>query len=219
MSTFSVMPTTKTSLWADHEPPRFPKLDGALDVDVAIVGAGITGVTAARLLDDAGFSVALVDARRVGSGETKHTTAHLTEVLDGRLGELVSDFGEEGARLALRGQRAAIERIAAYVADLRLDCGFNRVPGYLVAETAEEARTLEAEAGLAKKLGLDARLVDETPLPFPVARALRFADQAQFHPRAYLTGLLAGLDGGGCRVFETTAVQEIVDGTPCRVKT
>src|SRR5207248_5605441 len=133
--------------------------------------------------------VALIESRRIGKGESSKTTAHLTEVLDTRYQRLISRFGEDGARLAARGQRVAIERIALFVDELRIDCQLRRVPGYLYAETAAGVDELWAEAEAAQRLGLQAAMVTEVPLPFPVPRALCFQNQGQLQPRAYLLAL------------------------------
>jgi glycine/D-amino acid oxidase-like deaminating enzyme len=69
-----------------------------MEVDVLVVGAGITGLTTAYLLKQAGLRVAVVDQKRIGSGETSRTTAHVTFVTDVRLHELVSRFGKKAAQ-------------------------------------------------------------------------------------------------------------------------
>src|SRR3569623_2758742 len=152
------MPDYKTSLWsAGSPPPARPALEQDLAVDVAVVGAGITGVTAAYLLKQAGLRVAVLESRRMGSGETKRSTAHLTEVLDLRFRRLRSRYGRDGARLALEGHGAAIQQIESLIGGLNIACDFARVPGYLVAETPDEVEELEDEATAARDLGLTPR--------------------------------------------------------------
>jgi len=213
------MPNYTNSVWSDTAPaPSHPALEAELTVDVAIVGGGVTGLTAARLLERAGQRVAVLESRRIGKGETSKTTAHLTEVLDARYGKLISRFGEEGARLAARAQRAAIERIAAFVDEQGMACDFQRLPGFLYGEDAGDLALLREEAEAARRLGIEAALSGEVPLPFPVAGAVRFPDQAQLQPRAYLLALAEGL-GAGSRIFEQTHVVDVEDGEPCRVVT
>src|SRR3954467_14988790 len=91
--------------------PRFPELDQTLTVDVAIVGAGITGITTAYLCKQAGLSVALVERERCANIDTGHTTAHLTAVTHLRLSEMVQSFGRDVARSVWAAGMTAIERI------------------------------------------------------------------------------------------------------------
>src|SRR4051812_20556967 len=110
------MPNYTNSLWSETAPPtpRYAPLAGNVTYDVAVIGGGITGISAACLLQQAGRRVAVIEARRIGKGETGKTTAHLTTALDTRYHVLPSRFGVDGARLAAEGQRAAIERIARF---------------------------------------------------------------------------------------------------------
>jgi glycine/D-amino acid oxidase-like deaminating enzyme/nitrite reductase/ring-hydroxylating ferredoxin subunit len=212
------MPNYTNSVWSEATPaPPYAPLAGNISVDVAVVGGGITGITAALLLARAGRRVAVIEARRIGKGETGKTTAHLTEALDVPYHSLVSRFGLDGARLAAAGQRAAIERIASLADEYAIACDFNRVPGYAFAETHAERAALEREGAAARRLGVIATLVDRAPLPFPIAGALRFDNQAMMHPRLYLQGLERAFVTMGGMVFEDTQVVAIDEGEPCRV--
>jgi glycine/D-amino acid oxidase-like deaminating enzyme/nitrite reductase/ring-hydroxylating ferredoxin subunit len=214
------LPTASKSLWVATGPEaRFPRLSRNIRVDVAVVGGGITGLTAATLLKRAGLSVALLEGRRVAEGASGHTTAHLTEALDTRYTDLIARFGADKAGLAASSARTAIERIASFVEEHRLDCDFARVPGFLYAEDPEDVQQLEEELRAACELGLRASLVHDVPLPFRVSAALRFEDQARFHVRRYLVPLAQALPGDGSHVFENTHVLEIEDGEPCRLST
>jgi glycine/D-amino acid oxidase-like deaminating enzyme/nitrite reductase/ring-hydroxylating ferredoxin subunit len=214
------MPNFRNSVWLKSPPsPRYPSLRGDVTVDVAIIGGGITGITAARLLENRGRRVAVIEARRIGKGETEKTTAHLTEALDTRYHALISKFGIEGARLAAEGQRMAIGTIAKFTERLSIPCDFRRVPGFLFAERREELDELEREAAATKRAGVLTVLTDEVPLPFPTIRGLRFEDQATFHPRVYLQALAEAFAAAGGQIFEETQVSDIEDGEPCRVIT
>ena len=220
MATRSTLPKRSRSLWIATAPgPTYPPLRGDLAVDVAIVGSGITGITAALLLKDAGLRVAVLDAGRVARGVTGHTTAHLTEVIDHPFGKLIDTFGLDGARLALQSTRASIEHIAENVRRRRLACDFKRVPGFSYTESAEGLDALREEMEAARTIGLAVDLVDDVPLPFETAGGLRFEDQARFHVRRYLLPLAARVAGRGSFVFEDTQAVEVEDGEPCRVIT
>jgi glycine/D-amino acid oxidase-like deaminating enzyme/nitrite reductase/ring-hydroxylating ferredoxin subunit len=214
------LPDRSRSLWIATAPgTAFPSLDGDLDVDVAIVGAGITGLTAATILKGAGLTVAVVDTGRVARGVTGHTTAHLTEVVDYPFGRLIQNFGLEGAGLALQSTRAAIEHIAATARRYRIDCDFTRVPAFSYTESRDGLTALGEELEAGRKLGLAVSMVKDVPLPFETKGALRFEAQAQFHVRRYLLPLAARIPGQGSHVFEGTQVVEVKDGEPCRVVT
>jgi glycine/D-amino acid oxidase-like deaminating enzyme/nitrite reductase/ring-hydroxylating ferredoxin subunit len=214
------LPTASRSLWiADTRYPRFPRLQGDLAVDVAIVGAGITGLTAATLLKAAGKTVAVVEAQRVAEGVTGYTTAHLTEVVDVKFDTLITHFGEDGARLAVNAARASLERIASFVEERGIDCGFQRLPGYYYTEHADRALDVRKEHEAALRLGLSSTFTEDVPLPFAVAAGMRLEDQGRFHVRRYLLPLLQGVPGGGSQVFEDTRVVDVHDGEPCRVET
>jgi glycine/D-amino acid oxidase-like deaminating enzyme/nitrite reductase/ring-hydroxylating ferredoxin subunit len=207
------------SLWlATAERPSFAPLDrDGVHVDVAIVGAGITGLTAATLLKLAGRRVAVIEARRVGSGVTGRTTAHATEVLDTRYQTLESRFGREGSALAAKSSRAAIEQIAALDAKLFLKADFERLPGYLYTERQDHVEALERELEAARRAGVRAAFA---PVPLPIATRLgiRFEDQAQFHPLRYVGSLAERVAGEGCSVFEDSRVLTVEEAEPCRLE-
>jgi glycine/D-amino acid oxidase-like deaminating enzyme/nitrite reductase/ring-hydroxylating ferredoxin subunit len=214
------VPPRSRSLWIATSPgPSYPPLRAGLEVDVAIVGAGITGITAAGLLKDAGLKVAVLDAGRIARGVTGHTTAHLTEVVDYSFGRLIDTFGVDGARLAVQSTRAAVEHIAATVRRRKLECDFERVPAYSYTERGDGVEALREELEAARTLGLAVDLVQDVPLPFETEAGLRFENQAQFHVRRYLLPLAARIPGGGCHLFEDTQALEVKDGEPCRVVT
>jgi glycine/D-amino acid oxidase-like deaminating enzyme/nitrite reductase/ring-hydroxylating ferredoxin subunit len=215
-----------SSYWTDNTPaPRFSALKEDIAVDVLVVGAGITGITAAYLLKRAGYNVALVEKGRCLSGDTSYTTAHLTCVTDTLLSDLVENFGEDHAQAVWDAQLAAIDMIDRIVWREQIKCQFDWVPAYLFNPSAGTGRSaqqdhavdLQTEANLATKLGFDAELVARAPLVNQPA--VRYDNQAKFHPRKYLVALLRLLCAGkGCHVYEQTNVEEI-EGTPITATT
>lgn len=216
----SPLPSASTSFWvgtSSREHP--PVLPGDLDVDVAIIGGGITGITAALLLHRQGKRVAVLEALRTGEGVTGYTSAHLTEALDTRYTTLERNFGRDGARLAAEASRAAITTIRGLMGRRDEACDWRSVPGYLYTEKLEDLESLHAEYEAAKRAGLDVALADNAPLPFPTRGAVRFEKQAEFHPLEYLDVLRDEILAAGGLLFERTRVLEVHDGEPCRVVT
>jgi glycine/D-amino acid oxidase-like deaminating enzyme/nitrite reductase/ring-hydroxylating ferredoxin subunit len=186
----------------------FAPLTGDLEVDVAIIGGGIVGVTTARLLKDRGLRVALVEARRIGEEVTGKSTAKITSQHNITYTTLKQKFDEEGARLYAEANETGVRTIAELAARHGIDCNLERKPAFTYTLDEKYVSEIEEEAELARHLGLPASLTRDTGLPFDVLTAMRWDDQAQFHPVKYVTGLAATLPGDGCHVFEGSRVND-----------
>lgn len=198
------------SVWlatAGH--PQFPALDGDVDVDVAVVGGGIVGLTTALLAARDGAQVAVVEASRIGSGTTGHTTGKLTSQHSLIYRRLIDRHGEQRARAYADANQAAIATVASIAEEIAADCRLERAPAYAYTRSEEHRGELEAEYAAAVRLGLPAHLTAETDLPFPVELALRFDDQAHFHPSRYTAALARHLAGRGVRIFEGTRAVDV----------
>jgi glycine/D-amino acid oxidase-like deaminating enzyme/nitrite reductase/ring-hydroxylating ferredoxin subunit len=210
----------RASLWLDTSGDGdFPALDRPLAVDVAILGGGIVGISTALLLKRAGMTVAVVEAERVGTGVTGHTTAKLSSLHGLCYDRLSSSFGDDGARAYGEANQAGIEQVAQWVEDERIDCDFRRKPNFTYATSRERLRDVEKEVEAAQRAGLPASYTEETDLPYEVAGAIRFEQQAEFHPRRFVLALAALIPGDGSHVFEHTRATGVADGAPCRVET
>jgi glycine/D-amino acid oxidase-like deaminating enzyme len=200
-----------TPYWFDTAKIRtFPALAEDITVDVLVVGGGITGLTTAYLLKEAGLTVAVAERGQLAMVDTGHTTAHLTHVTDLRFYQMVKNFGKDHAQAAWDAGAAAIDQIEELVRKESIECEFTRVPGYLHAPvsggTKDERESFREDAALANELGFDAAYLDCVPkMQMP---GVRFANQAKFHPRKYLSSLAATIPGKGSRVFEETAVEK-----------
>jgi glycine/D-amino acid oxidase-like deaminating enzyme/nitrite reductase/ring-hydroxylating ferredoxin subunit len=198
------------SLWIDTTPStHYPPLTGDLEADVAIVGAGITGITAAYLLSKAGQSVVLVDKGRIAMSETGHTTAHIVETTDADYREMIKVHGEEGARTDTEAIRSAVDLIRSLVSDLGIECGFKAVDGYLYAEDEKDREYLQRQHEDLQRAGMKSEWVDRVPLPFPTIGGLRYRNQYVFHVRQYLLPLAEAAVKNGARIFENTLVRDV----------
>ncbi|MFF2243558.1 FAD-dependent oxidoreductase [Arthrobacter sp. NPDC058130] len=210
----------QVSLWvATAGATGYPPLDSDLEVDVAVVGGGIAGLTAALALKRAGHTVAVLEAAQIGTGVTGHTTGKVTSLHRLVYTELADRHGQDVAGTYGEANQAAIEHIARVVAEEGIDCDFSRVSNYTYAESDEALALVRDEAALAARLGLPAVLASDVPLPFAVRGAVRFDGQAQLHAVKYLQGLARAVDGSGSHVLEDARVTSVRDGTPVVVET
>jgi glycine/D-amino acid oxidase-like deaminating enzyme/nitrite reductase/ring-hydroxylating ferredoxin subunit len=208
------------SYWIDSTPENnfSPFVDNLL-VDVAIVGAGIAGLTAATLLKRAGKTVAVIESKRIATGTSGHTTAKVTSLHQLIYADLIEQLGKEKARIYAESNQAAIARVAKFVEEEQIECDFSRQSAYTFAEFPEDLNKIEAEVEAAIALGLPASFVKETSLPFSIAGAVKFDNQAQFHARKYLLHLAKNILGNGSYLFEETRVEAVEEGNPSQVKT
>jgi glycine/D-amino acid oxidase-like deaminating enzyme/nitrite reductase/ring-hydroxylating ferredoxin subunit len=196
-----------------------PPLKGDLEVDVAIVGAGIVGLSAALLLQRAGRRVAVLEALKVGRQVTGRSTAKITSQHGLIYQALEKSFGADGARAYGAANEAGLAQIVRFAEELGIECDLERKAAYVYSRSGEQLAGVEREVEAARRLGLPASFARECPLPFEVAGAVRFDNQAQFNPCKYLLGLAEAVRSAGGQVFEATRARSIEHGEPCRITT
>jgi len=179
--------------------PSFEPLALDTDADVAVIGGGIAGVTAAYLLARAGRRVVLLERDEIGSGETTRTSAQLTASLDFRYFELAAMHGPDRAREIARSHTAAVDEVERLVRELRIDCDFRRVPSYLFAPPEQRA-DLMTELDAMRSAGLDARMVEAPDGTRNLGPCLLLPNQGAFHPGKYLRGLALAAQQEGARI-------------------
>jgi glycine/D-amino acid oxidase-like deaminating enzyme/nitrite reductase/ring-hydroxylating ferredoxin subunit len=208
------------SLWAAATSEESPPLERKTRADVCVVGAGITGLSVAYQLTLRGRSVVVLDDGRIAGGETSHTTAHITAVLDERYAELEKLHGQHGAALAARSHVEAIDAIERIVTKEGLECEFERVSGYLCRAPDDSADSLNDELAAAQRAGLAVEQVETLPYDgYDFGAALHFRRQAQFHVIKYIEGLVRAIRSRGGHIHSGIRATEIRDGASPRVIT
>ncbi|MHB8897531.1 MAG: FAD-dependent oxidoreductase [Thermoguttaceae bacterium] len=196
----------------------FPALGEDRRVDVAIVGAGITGLTAAYHLKRAGKSVAVLEAGRVGAGTTGGTSGHLEIVPDQSWVTLVQDFGEDAARKVTVFRQQAIVQIESWARELAIPCDLRRIKGVAFTERTDGVDRLRQEYETASSLGVAASFSQSADLPFRTVASVEFPNQGRFHSQAYLRALARQVHGGCGAIYEHTRALPPEDGAVCVVQ-
>lgn len=211
------LPDSTKSLWRDPEEiTEYPRLEKDLQVDVCIVGGGITGITAAYLLAKEGLSIAILEADQVLGGTTGHTTAKITAQHDLIYDELITNMGKSKAHLYYEANMEALQFIKQTIETLNIDCGFQEEDAYVYATTEEYEKKIQKEVEAYEKLGIHGELVDELPFELDIKNAIVMYKQAQFHPLKYLVELLEDITKMGGQIYGNTTAVNIKndDGQP-----
>ncbi len=199
-----------TPLWQDQAASVFPALTGDLTAEIAVVGAGVAGLTSAYLLTRCGYHVHVIDKKGAGGGMTARSTAHIATAVDEGWRNLVKTLGPAKTRLVARAYLAALDLIGRTQADESITCDYAEIDGYLVG-TRSDVGVLAAEKAAACQAGLTG--VEWAGAPFPRVIdgvALRFPGQARLDPVKYTQGLAACIarDGGMFHAAEIAHAHE-----------
>jgi len=209
------------SVWMhpDSAMPKFGRLHGEIHADVAVLGGGLVGITTALMLQESGLTVALIEASRLGSGVSGHTTAKVSSQHGIGYATLRSRFGPDAAHTYGQANQVALEWIARRVEADAIDCDFRRRASYAYLPAGQSSSELVQETQAAIEAGLAASFVNSVPLPYATAGAVRFENQAEFHVRKYLGALVGQFTAAGGRAFEDSRATQVDSGDPCLVKT
>lgn len=181
-----------------------PQLSGDANAETVVVGGGITGLTSAARLTEAGHKVTLIEMNQIGGGTTGHSTGHLDSSCDERWHVIIKMFGRDSSGAVAGAKKKAIDFVEDTCRRYGIDCGFTRVAGFLYTENPEGVDDIEREYEAAHSLGLPVALEFSAPLPFNIERAIRFEQQARFNPLQYVQALAKALADYGCLIYEQT---------------
>nr|WP_269448724.1 FAD-dependent oxidoreductase [Metabacillus kandeliae] len=214
------MPHRPEPYWRESgKLPSFPALSADIEVDAAVVGGGITGITAAYLLAKEGLSVALLEADLLVNGTTGHTTAKITAQHDVIYDELIHHFGEEKARAYYDANDEALQLMKNLISEHSIDCDFSEQDAYIYVTEEKNAEKIEKEARAYETLGIPGGYVDQLPIGLKIHSGVVMKNQAQFNPVKYLIPLVKELQAMGVQIYEHTRVNDAEKGSPAKVKT
>jgi len=193
------------SLWAtDTDLPSFPPLNGDLKTDVLIIGGGMAGLLCAYHLAQQGVDYALIEADTICCGVTRNTTAKITSQHGLIYQKILRQFDADTARLYHQANELALERYRRLAETI--PCDFEAMDSFVYA--LNDTQGLDAELDALNKAGIHADFVKTLPLPFPVAGALCFRNQAQFHPLKFASAIAKGLN-----IYEHTPMRSYENGS------
>lgn len=197
------------SIWNDFaDETQFPPLKKDIEVDTAIIGGGITGISTAAKLAGKGQKVAVLEALKVGGGTTAHSTGNLYSTIDKNLDILRSKYDTETISRVLKSRAYAVDQIEKYTQRYELDADFSRRPWYLYSAAEENNSLIQKELDAGDEMGLEVTTFGTNEIPFPASRAVKVPGQAQINPMRYVQGLAKQIESENCSIFEWTRVVE-----------
>lgn len=194
------MKTTPKTIWTQSTSiPSRNHLPGSLSADVAIIGAGLAGVLTAYYLSQAGKQVIVLEADRIGSGQTEGTTAKITSQHGLIYQKIQKYMGIRHARLYASANQKAILEYQRLITARSIFCDFKKCSACLYS--LKDAHILRQESKAAMESGIHSQFSVDTELPFPVKGAIYYSNQAQFHPLKFLESVSSLLT-----IYEKTPV-------------
>jgi glycine/D-amino acid oxidase-like deaminating enzyme/nitrite reductase/ring-hydroxylating ferredoxin subunit len=198
------------SLW-QHQMPVYVTKDDDLngEIDVVIVGGGITGISTALRLQQSGKKCIVVEAQNIGFGTTGGTTCHLNTLMETPYYQIQKDFGEKSAHLIAVLAHNSIDLIKKNIKENSIDCQYQNKSAYLFAQDEEQAEELNKIISSAKKMGVRADFTESLPAPFVFNKVAKIEDQGQMHASQYLYGIAEAFEKTGGKIVQHCKVTEV----------
>ncbi len=198
------------SYWlASTDSTNYPTLNEDIDVDIVIVGGGLVGITSAYLLQKEGLKIAVLESNHICQGTTAHTTAKITSQHGLIYDKIQRQMGIELAKQYAEANESAIHEFKKIANDNNIDCDYVPQSSFVYTQQEKYIQNIEDEIKAASDLGIKASYVEEIPFPMAIKGAVRFDNQAQFHPRKYLLGLAKNIHTHGVDIFEESKAVDI----------
>ena len=193
------------SIWKDTvKKKNYPMLDGDREVDVLIIGGGITGISTLYHLRNSDLKVMLLEQNKIGMSTTGNSTGKLSYLQNDLLDKIRTNFDDKVASKYLYSQKDAIEMIVHTIKTKNIDCDLERVDSYLYTNKYEEISILKDLETFLKKNRID---VKETRLNLVKSKyAIKVEDTYMYHPIKFLYGLL---NSNSYPIYENTSIQKI----------
>lgn len=202
-----------------------PSLRGDLDVDVAVIGGGLTGLSSAIFLAREGMSVALLEKDLVGAGASGRNCGQVGSEIGRNLVALKSDLGTDRAGNVVRVLRAAIENLERFIDQEKIDCAYQRHGNIFAGIHITQQKFADQVACVAEEYGFPVKRIgpgDAQKMGLPAAVVCGFHDQTggTLDPARLVKGLAkTALQAGRVKIFEETPVVEVVEGRKIVLKT
>jgi len=196
------------SIWLDYKQKQIcPKLDKNINVDVLIIGGGITGISTAYHLINSNLKVCLVEKNQVGHGVTSKTTGKLTYLQENIYSKLKTYHGKEKSKLYLDSQIEAINIVKNIIEKNKINCNLEKTSSYVF--TYSKIDKINKEINLLNEFNINVKETKKLPNNKEVAKSYYKEDTYVFHPLKYLYKLKDICLNNNIDIYENTKIISI----------
>lgn len=197
------------SLWAKYLKNNYKnEIDKHVNVDVLIIGGGISGISTAFELRNSNLNICLIDSNKLGSGATSLTTGKITYLQDTIYTDLTNMHNFDVAKSYLESQIYASKIIDDNIKEYSIDCDYLKNDSYIFAYKEEDKKKIDDEYNFLKELNIDSEIVNNIPIDFPCSYALKVKDTHVFNPVKYINAL-ADIIKDNVKIYENVRALEV----------
>jgi len=194
------------SIWKEgSKNKKYPKLSKDIEVDVLIIGGGITGVSSLYYLRNSDLSVVLVEQNRIGHGVTGNSTGKLNYLQDSLYDKIVKNYNEEKTCQYLKSQKEAIELVVKIINDEKIDCDLVKTPAYVYTNKNSEIDRLKSYQKFLENNGID--VFDGECDLIESKYLFGVNDTYIFNPLKFVTKLISKFSDNN--IYEDTSIKSI----------
>lgn len=204
---------------ASTQDTDYPVPDKDITVDAAIIGGGLAGIMTAYFLKNEGVKVAVIEAGKIVKGTTGHTTAKITSQHSLIYDKIKKSMGDELVKQYADANETAIKTVSDIITRENIDCDFEWKDAYVYTRDEKHIDNIFNESKAAAIAGIKAEYLEQIPLPYRIAAAMRFIGQAQFHPRKFALAVAENIISSGGHIFEGIRAMDIKEGVKCEILT
>ena len=202
----------KNSLWQDgYKDLLLPTLNEDMEVDVLIIGGGMSGLSTAFYLKDSNINIAIIEKNKVAMGVSSLTTGKLNYLQNLTYSRFEKIFGFDIAKKYLDAQIEAIKLVSNNIKEYKIDCDYMVDDSFLFTDDEKNIQSLKDEADFLDRAGISNARVTKVPFKTPSIYAIKTPDNAVFHPVKYLYGLVDIILKKGIKIYENTRALTVTE--------